>query len=105
MTPFRLTIWRGVNRILHKKIIALYADDGRNPAKIISTGQCPEMVSRNVFEEADNGFGSQAQMRIVRYGGYGSSVDSLLKAFLALDADGRSEQERELDAYASDAES
>ena len=35
----------------------------------------------------------------------GSSVDSLLKAFLAHDADGRSEQECELDAYASDAES
>ena len=35
----------------------------------------------------------------------GGSVDSLLKAFLAHDADGRSEQESELDAYASDAES
>ena len=35
----------------------------------------------------------------------GGSVDSLLKAFRAHDADGRSEQECELDAYASDAES
>ena len=35
----------------------------------------------------------------------GSSGDSLPKAFLPLDADERLEQERELDAYTSDAES
>ena len=81
MTPFRLAIWRGVNRILHKKIIALYADDGRNPAKIISTGQCAEAVSRNVFEEADNGFGRQSQMRIVRYGGYGQFSRFIAESF------------------------
>ena len=34
----------------------------------------------------------------------GSSVDSLLKAFLVLDADRLTEQECELDAYPSNAE-